>query len=79
MSAEDLAYFFNGTDHPLCTIGELNERDALAHMFMSCATRGQIPNSISFNSFVDYYADLSACLDDDGYFEAVVRAIWPSK
>lgn len=31
---------------------------------------------VNFAEFEDYYKDVSASIDDDEYFEAVVRAAW---
>jgi len=76
VSADDLAFCFSGADHPLCTVGELNEKDALAHMFMSLSTKGRLPASISYAQFADYFADLSACVDDDEYFGGLLNSIW---
>lgn len=77
VSADDLAFYFNGKEHPLCTIADLSAQDALAHMFMSCAKKGVMPTSITIDEFKDYYADLSAAVDDHAYFESVLRGSFP--
>jgi len=76
VSLDDVAYCFAGADHPLCTVGELSEKDALSHMFMSLSTKGRMPASISYAQFADYHSDLSACVDDDEYFAGLVNSIW---
>jgi Ca2+-binding EF-hand superfamily protein len=76
VALDDLAYCFNGADHPLCTIGELSSKDALTHMFLACSERGRMPETITYAQFVDYFEDLSACVNDDGYFEALIKSIW---
>jgi hypothetical protein len=77
VSVDDLAYYFNGTDHPLVALGGVSEKDALAHMLQSISTRGRTPQLINYALFSDYYADLSACVDDNAYFEQIVRSSWP--
>ena len=77
VSADDLAYYFNGKAHPLCQVADLSVQDALAHMMMSCSVRGQMPTSLTLEQFSEYYNDLSAAVDDDAYFEDVVRGSFP--
>ncbi len=76
VTLDDIAFCFRGADHPLCTVGQLSEKDALAHMFISLSTKGRMPSSISFAQFADYFSDLSACVEDDDYFAALLNAIW---
>jgi Ca2+-binding EF-hand superfamily protein len=75
-SLDDLAFCFNGADHPLCTVGELSAKDALSHMFIAVSERGRMPESITYAQFADYFEDLSACISDDSYFAAVIKSIW---
>ncbi len=77
VTADDMAYYFNGKEHPLCTVAELSAQDALAHMFMACAKKGQMPSAITLADFKDYYTDLSAAVNDDSYFESVLRGSFP--
>ncbi len=77
VTAEDFAYYFNGKAHPLCQVADLSVQDALAHMMMSCSVRGQMPTTITLEQFSEYYNDLSAAVDDDAYFEDVVRGSFP--
>ena len=77
VSADDLAYYFDGKEHPLCSVADLSAQDALAHMFMSCAKKGVMSSSISLAEFKEYYADLSAAVDDDAYFESVLKGSFP--
>ena len=46
-------------------------------MLMAISTGGVMPSVVKLDQFLDYYADLSAGTNDDGYFEAVLRESWP--
>lgn len=70
---------FNGQDHPLVSLGGYSEQFAFDHLLQSL----QIPltnnerSKLTLDMFIDYYADLSAAIDDDDYFIAIVRSNWP--
>lgn len=69
---------FRGDGHPLVTIGGLSEKDALKHILKSFEVKGRMPKKVTYEKFFDYYADLSAAIDDDYYFEDIVRSNWPA-
>eukprot|EP01040_Poterioochromonas_malhamensis_P014805 gene14805-16452_t len=66
-------------DHPLVSLGGYSEQFAFDHLLQSL----QIPltnnerSKVTLDMFIDYYADLSAAIDDDDYFIAIVRSNWP--
>jgi hypothetical protein len=73
---DELASRFNGQDHPLVSIGGASEKDALNHFLRSLEVKGNKPKAVSFEKFADYYADLSAAIDDDSYFAGIVQSNW---
>jgi Ca2+-binding EF-hand superfamily protein len=77
VTPDDLARCFNAQDHPLCTPGaDLSPKDALTHMYLSLSKLGRVPAEISYAQFADYFEDLSACCDDDSYFESILKNMW---
>mmetsp|Transcript_22630 Transcript_22630/g.37776 ORF Transcript_22630/g.37776 Transcript_22630/m.37776 type:complete len:512 (-) Transcript_22630:190-1725(-) len=73
---EELTEQFSGSDHPLVTIGGFTEQDALNHLLASFEVKGRMPRKILFDKFVEYYADLSAAIEDDDYFFSMVKSNW---
>lgn len=69
---------FRGDSHPLVTIGGMTDKDALKHLLKSFEVKGKMPKKVIYEKFYDYYADLSAAIDDDFYFEDIVRSNWPA-
>jgi Ca2+-binding EF-hand superfamily protein len=69
---------FRGNGHPLVTIGGLSHADALNHILKYFEVKGKLPPKVTYEKFLSYYADLSATIDDDFYFEDIVRSNWPS-
>lgn len=73
---DEISRNFRGDGHPLVTIGGLSEKDALNHLLKSFEVKGKAPKKVTYEKFFDYYADLSATIDDDFYFEDILRANW---
>lgn len=69
---------FRGEDHPLVSMGGYAEDFAFEHLLQNSSLASSNNNNAKFtlNHFIDYYSDLSAAVDDDEYFEAIVRSNW---
>eukprot|EP01033_Poteriospumella_lacustris_P014585 gene14585-10428_t len=69
---------FNGAEHPLVALGGYSEQYAVEHMLkcLEIPTTRRPPSKINRLMFQDYYGDLSATIDDDEYFEQIVRSNW---
>jgi Ca2+-binding EF-hand superfamily protein len=76
VAIEELSKYFSGADHPLVTIGGFTEKEALEHLLQSFEVKGKMPRKVLYEKFCDYYADLSAAIEDDSYFETIVRSNW---
>lgn len=76
VSVATLQQRFRGGDHPLVSIGGFSEAYALEHFLQSLEVNRKLPTRCTYEMFADYYADLSAAVDDDGYFESIVRSNW---
>jgi Ca2+-binding EF-hand superfamily protein len=88
ISIEDMPTYFNGRNHPIVTQRKRSEAEALDHLltyFRLASTnsgkpstvRGRaIPSVATYETFCNYYADLSATVEEDSYFETLVRSNW---
>lgn len=74
VAVDDIKEYFRGDEHPLVSLGGASESQALEHMIQSYAINGRIPKYINFDTFSEYYGDLSVTIDDDGYFEAIIKS-----
>jgi Ca2+-binding EF-hand superfamily protein len=91
VSLEDLARSFQGRDHPIVTQKRRSEADALDQLltYFKLASTGSgkpstvrgrtVPNVVTYETFCNYYADLSAAVESDPYFENIVRSNWSSQ
>lgn len=76
ISISEIEQNFIGKNHPLVTIGGYTEKEALKHILKAFEIHGKLPTKVSFMKFCSYYADLSATIDDDNYFESIVIGNW---
>ena len=37
---------------------------------------GEVEGKVTRNEFVNYYTNIGACIDDDEYFNQIVRGVW---
>jgi len=76
LTPDDLAAFMNAKEHPLCSFGGAQEKEALAHMLRHLSVKGRLPVAVGLDEFMNYYWDLSSGCDDDSQFEQIVRGGW---
>ena len=67
---------FDGTNHPLVVHRGLLPEEALYHFMEYLEYNGQMPVNVTHEVFYNYFADFSAAVDDDQYFEAVLMSLW---
>lgn len=72
---EDVKMAYDATEHPEVKAGKLTEEDALKE-FMSQWDTTEKDGKVTKDEFLDYYKDVSASIDDDDYFELVIRNAW---
>lgn len=73
---EQLRNRFVGDNHPLVSLGGYSSDFALDHMMKCFESNRRLPSKVNRAMFLDYYGDLSACVDDDEYFLSIVRSNW---
>jgi Ca2+-binding EF-hand superfamily protein len=67
---------FKGEDHPLVRLNGYTQQEALQHVLSSFDINGKTVKAIDFNAFAEYYYDLSPAINDDDYFEGIVKSNW---
>ncbi len=61
--------------HPEVRAGKMTVKEA-ARDFMKQWDRQEVDGKITVTEFEDYYKELSASIDDDDYFELMIRNAW---
>ena len=67
---------YNASKHPDVLSGKTTERKVLLE-FLDCFDVGGVKDGVvTFDEFCNYYANISASIDDDDYFELMIRNAW---
>jgi len=61
--------------HPKFKSGEMSKNDIL-NEFMAQWDTNVRDGKVSEAEFIDYYTDVSASIDEDDYFELMIRNAW---
>lgn len=72
---KDIASAYDASEHPEVKDGTKTEEEVLTE-FMSQWDRLEADGVVSRAEFIDYYKDVSASVDDDEYFELMIRNAW---
>jgi Ca2+-binding EF-hand superfamily protein len=72
---QDLVSTYDVTSHPKFRGGALT-RDEILNDFLSQWDTLEKDGKVSLAEFEDYYKDVSASIDDDDYFELMIRNAW---
>ncbi|GMH53803.1 hypothetical protein TrRE_jg141, partial [Triparma retinervis] len=75
VTVSDIRSLYDCSQHPLVASGEMTTDEALA-MVLSTYEQGVSDGVVTFQEFLEYYRDVSAGVDDDDYFELMVRNAW---
>ena len=76
---KDVRGVYKVNHHPDYIAGKKTEEELLTDFlsnFKSPRSRGNFDGSLDRNDFEQYYRAISASVDDDEYFELVVRNAW---
>ena len=71
----DLANTYDVSFHPKFKSGEMSKNDILAEFMQqwdTCTKDGKV----TLEEFIEYYNDVSASIDEDDYFELMMRNAW---
>lgn len=72
---KDIAQAYDVTMHPKFKSGEQSKNEILSE-FMAQWDTDKRDNKVTMDEFRDYYTDVSASIDEDDYFELMIRNAW---
>lgn len=76
ITIEDLRGVYSAKSHPKYLNGEWSEDDVLRH-FLDCFDYGNHKDGkVTREEFIDYYSGVSASIDNDAYFDLMMRNSW---
>ncbi|CAG5116199.1 unnamed protein product [Candidula unifasciata] len=71
-----IVYAANARKHPKYLSGEWTEEQTLRYFLDGLDTPGDPDGEVTREEFMNYYARVSATVDDDCYFDMVVRSLY---
>merc|ERR1719161_570801 len=75
IQADDMANRFNARGHPDVIGGRMPPDLALSHLLQQFDGIEQ-DGMVTREEFLEYYKNVSASIDDDDYFELMIRNAW---
>ena len=75
MTIEDLKGVYDVSFHPKFRNGQMT-KDQILTEFLGQWDTLKADGVVHYVEFEDYYKDVSASVDDDDYFEAMIRSAW---
>lgn len=75
VTIDDIMQIYNASCHPDFISGKKNKEQILRE-FMTIWETHKHDGIVTLEEFEDYYKDVSASIDDDDYFEAMIRKAW---
>eukprot|EP00760_Papus_ankaliazontas_P018765 PhM_4_TR17632/c0_g1_i1/m.81941 len=77
VTLEELKQCYRVDEHPAVKKGTRTAEDILRDFMEGFSSAGkQVGDAVSWEEFLDYYKDVSSSIDDDDYFELMMRNAW---
>ncbi|XP_064113780.1 crustacean calcium-binding protein 23-like isoform X2 [Macrobrachium nipponense] len=79
VTVDDLKGVYTVTKHPKFLSGEMTEDQILLTVIKKFENNTSVDGKITKDEFCDYYAGVSASVDQDAYFDLMMRNAWGIK
>ena len=76
IDAKTIMMGYDASKHPDVLNRERTEHDIIHEFLETFDVGGEKDGKVSRNEFVNYYENVSACIDDDDYFEIMMNNVW---
>ncbi|CAN8028056.1 unnamed protein product, partial [Ixodes persulcatus] len=73
---EDMQGVYSVRNHPDYLNGEKTEKELVTKFLASFEKGGVVDGAVTKDEFIDYYAGVSASIDEDAYFDLMMRTCW---
>jgi hypothetical protein len=77
ITVEDILEAYDYSSHPNVANGSITPEEATNEM-LACfeSSGGDVDGKVTWSEFLDYYKGISLAIDDDNYFELMIRNAW---
>jgi hypothetical protein len=76
IDVDDIVDRYDATKHPDVLTGKKTQQEVLRQFFDTFEVGGEKDGKVTRQEWENYYTNISASIDDDAYFELMVRNAW---
>ena len=76
MDGTEIAKFYDASRHPDVISGKRNAESIMDEFLTTFDVGGTIDGKVTREEFVNYYSNVSASIDNEDYFELMIRNAW---
>ena len=76
VDANDVALVYDASKHPMVMSGAKSADAVLREFLDTFDVGGEVDGKVTRDEFVNYYTNISASIDNDDYFELMIRNAW---
>ena len=76
ITIEDIISVYDTSTHPDVATGDKSPQHAAEEMLSTFKQSDKVNGVVTWPEFLDYYKGLSVGIDDDQYFELMIRNAW---
>jgi Ca2+-binding EF-hand superfamily protein len=73
---QDIVDCYDASKHPDVIAGKKTPDEIFREFLDTFDVGGEVDGKVTQNEFMNYYANVSASIDDDDYFELMIRNAW---
>ena len=66
----------HASKHPAVVSGAKSKEETIQEMLNVFDVGGEVDGKVTKEEFMNYYSNISASIDDDDYFELMIRNAW---
>ena len=76
LNPDEMMERYDASKHPDVLAGKKSKTEVLKEFLETFEVGGEIDGKVTKQEFVNYYTNISASVDDDEYFELMIRNAW---
>jgi Ca2+-binding EF-hand superfamily protein len=76
VDAQEIVKLYDASKHPDVIAGKRTPESVLREFLETFDVGGEVDGKVTMDEFVNYYTNLGASIDNDDYFELMIRNAW---
>lgn len=76
VDVEEVVRCYDASEHPKVKSGEMTTNDVLMEFLETFEVGETVDGRVTAQEFINYYHNISASIDDDDYWELMIRNAW---